>query len=119
MLKLPKHIQEKMHEYRAGLAPLPEEFNTFMGHVAMQDCVHKMMSGVWELDPEVKVLSVTDGWCDGAKFLQVGVIHNGEKKLVRWHESGAWFTKKAGWVREFEMDESMHEYIAFFHGDCG
>lgn len=102
MIKLPKHVEDDMKEYRAGIIwSVPESFIDF--HARLADVDRRYQDWVILEDHGLE----NDGWCDGMKVRELVVAYKENNvwhtATIKWHTSGAWFEKGAGWTRFREM----------------
>ena len=109
MINLPESIRAEMKVWRAminaGLwAGVPDSYTNFHLEKATLDMEKRIQSGEWNV-LEKKI--VPDGHGDGFKVLEITVSENINDScsinVLRWHESGAWFCRGAGWTRYKEM----------------
>lgn len=113
-MKCPESIRKEMDLWRMGAIGLPRSYVLFHTQVSEMD----MRRQDWTVLEDKGMVS--DGWGDGMKVRELVVaVANGEPgewslETVRWHESGAWFRRGAGWSRFREMTPKTAEKVDFY-----
>lgn len=109
MIQLPDSIRAEMNVWRAkndaGLwVSVPDSYTKFHLEKASLDMEKRIHSGDWYV---VEKKIVPDGRGDGFQVLEITIAEKVNEQwtinVLRWHESGAWFRRGAGWTRHKEM----------------
>ncbi len=106
-IQYPTSIYAALKEWREGYGLAPQSFSDFHQKLAEFDLPRHEDWRVLE-----KRL-VDDGWGDGMQLVEADIAVKENDiwvtKVIRWHTSGAWFTKGAGWSWFVECSKDTSE----------